>query len=118
MERRRKKATGSMAKALSDDKMLRARIEIARLRRAVVKELKWKPLKPIALRNIIASLQNMEKPTKASLDKISLLAGFQDWDSFQRALQGRADADVNYKQSTDNGDDNRKKPTDKDKDSK
>ena len=30
----------------------------------------------------------LQKPNRKTLDRLSLLAGFQDWDSFQDALHG------------------------------
>ena len=32
----------------------------------------------------------LRKPNRKTLDRLSLLAGFQDWDSFQRAFNGGA----------------------------
>ena len=39
----------------------------------------------------------LHKPDKKVLDRLSLLVGFQDWDSFQDALHGDVSADENYK---------------------
>ena len=39
----------------------------------------------------------LRKPDRKTLDRLSLLAGFQDWDSFQDALHGDVSADENYK---------------------
>ena len=33
-------------------------------------------------------LKGKEKPSKETLDKVALFAGFQDWESFQKALHG------------------------------
>ena len=30
----------------------------------------------------------LKKPDRKTLDRLSLLAGFQDWESFQKALHG------------------------------
>jgi hypothetical protein len=38
----------------------------------------------------------LHKPNRKTLDRLSLLVGFQDWDSFQEALQGEADGHTNY----------------------
>ena len=38
----------------------------------------------------------LKKPNRKTLDRLSLLAGFQDWDSFQEALHGEADGKANY----------------------
>lgn len=34
----------------------------------------------------------LHKPNRKTLDRLSLLAGFQDWDAFQRAFHGNADS--------------------------
>jgi hypothetical protein len=39
----------------------------------------------------------LRKPDRKTLDRLSLLAGFQSWDSFQDALHGDTSADENYK---------------------
>ena len=38
----------------------------------------------------------LHKPDRKTLDRLSLLAGFQDWDSFQDALHGDVSANENY----------------------
>lgn len=38
----------------------------------------------------------LRKPNRKTLDRLSLLAGFQDWHAFQEALHGEADASTNY----------------------
>lgn len=40
------------------------------------------------LKKAIGRLYSKEHPKKATLDSLSLLAGFQDWDSMQKALRG------------------------------
>lgn len=41
-------------------------------------------------------LKGKEKPSRQTLDKLALLAGFQSWDDFQGALHGTKDGLVNY----------------------
>ncbi len=41
-------------------------------------------------------LKGKEKPSRQTLDKLALLAGFQSWDDFQGALHGTEDGLVNY----------------------
>ena len=43
-----------------------------------------------ALRQLLAAVEKelLKKPNRKTLDRLSLLAGFQDWDSFQEALHG------------------------------
>ena len=38
----------------------------------------------------------LKKPNRKTLDRLSLLAGFQDWDSFQEALHGEGDGEENF----------------------
>ena len=55
--------------------------------------------KRIALRKLLEAVEKeiIRKPDKKTLDHLSLLVGFQDWESFQNALHGDASADENYK---------------------
>ena len=76
--------------------------ELRKLLEAVERELSWKPLKPIALKKVKTYLAGREKPSRETLDRISLFVGFQDWDSFQKALHGEADGLSNYEKSNDN----------------
>ena len=43
-----------------------------------------------ALRKLLEAVEGelLRKPNRKTLDRLSLLAGFQDWDSFQDALHG------------------------------
>ena len=52
-----------------------------------------------ALRKLLEAVEKelLHKPDKKALDRLSLLVGFQDWESFQDALHGDASADNNYK---------------------
>ena len=45
-------------------------------------------LKSQALKKVWEFLKGKEKPSKETLDKVALFAGFQDWESFQKALHG------------------------------
>ena len=74
--------------------------ELRKLREAIEREVNWKPAKPAALKKVLDYLHGIEKPKKETLDKLSLFVGFQDWDSFQKALHGEADASENYEEST------------------
>ena len=38
----------------------------------------------------------LKKPNHKTLDRLSLLAGFQDWDTFRDSLHGEADGKSNY----------------------
>lgn len=51
-----------------------------------------------ALRQLLLAVEKelLKKPNHKTLDRLSLLAGFQDWESFQDALHGDADARTNY----------------------
>ena len=52
-----------------------------------------------ALRKLLEAVEKeiLRKPDKKVLDRLSLFAGFQDWESFQDALHGDTSADENYK---------------------
>lgn len=54
--------------------------------------------KHFALKKLLEAVEKelLKKPNRKTLDRLSLLAGFQDWDSFQDALHGDADAKTNY----------------------
>ncbi len=54
--------------------------------------------KHFALKKLLEAVEKelLKKPNRKTLDRLSLLAGFQDWDSFQDALHGDADAKANY----------------------
>ena len=54
--------------------------------------------KHLALKKLLAAVEKelLRKPDRKTLDRLSLLAGFQDWDSFQDALHGDARPDENY----------------------
>ena len=48
--------------------------------------------KHLALKKLLAAVEKelLHKPDRKTLDRLSLLAGFQDWDSFQDALHGES----------------------------
>lgn len=54
--------------------------------------------KHFALKKLLEAVEKelLRKPNRKTLDRLSLLAGFQDWESFQEALHGDADAKTNY----------------------
>ena len=54
--------------------------------------------KRIALQKLLEAVEKelLRKPNRKTLDRLSLLAGFQDWDSFQDAIHGDADGNTNY----------------------
>ena len=51
-----------------------------------------------ALRKLLEAVEKeiLKKPDRKTLDRLSLLVGFQDWDSFQEALHGDVSAEENY----------------------
>ena len=53
----------------------------------------------MVLRKLLESVEKEihKKADKKTLDHLSLLAGFQDWESLQDALHGDVSADENYK---------------------
>ena len=54
--------------------------------------------KRLALKKLMEAVEHelLKKPNAKTLDRLSMLAGFQDWQSFQDALHGQADARTNY----------------------
>lgn len=54
--------------------------------------------KHFALKKLLEAVEKelLKKPNRKTLDRLSLLAGFQDWESFQDALHGDADAETNF----------------------
>ena len=52
-----------------------------------------------ALKKLLEAVEKelLHKPDRKTLDRLSLLVGFQNWDSFQDALHGEVSADENYK---------------------
>lgn len=60
-------------------------------------ELERIPQKVHALDKLTCYLKGTEKPKRETLDKISLLVGFQDWDDFKDALHGDSDGQKNFK---------------------
>ena len=54
--------------------------------------------KRLALRKLLEAVEHelLRKPNRKTLDRLSLLAGYQDWDSFQRALHGDDDGESKF----------------------
>ena len=52
----------------------------------------------MALKKLMEAVEKelLHKPNRKTLDRLSLLVGFQDWESFQDALHGDADGSTNY----------------------
>lgn len=48
------------------------------------------------LHKILALVRGKEKPSKETLDRLALLAGFQCWNDLKDALHGMDDGQVNY----------------------
>lgn len=48
------------------------------------------------LQKVRSYLTGAEKPSKETLDKLALFAGFQSWEDFQDALHGKDDGSINY----------------------
>ena len=56
------------------------------------------PLKMLALDKLSKYIKGTEKPSRETLDKISLLVGFQDWEDFREAIHGETDGQENFKE--------------------
>ena len=54
--------------------------------------------KRLVLRKLLEAVEKeiLKKPNRKTLDHLSLLVGFQDWESFQEALHGEVGAEENY----------------------
>ncbi len=77
--------------------------ELHKLFEAIEGEMKRSPVNPAALKKLGNYLRGIEKPKRETLDRLSLLAGFQDWESFRKAIYGDADASAG---SSDDADEN------------
>ncbi|MBQ8655947.1 MAG: hypothetical protein IJ527_02655 [Prevotella sp.] len=51
-----------------------------------------------ALKKLLEAVEHelLRKPNAKTLDRLSLLAGFQDWETFQETLYGETDGGVNF----------------------
>lgn len=49
-----------------------------------------------ALHKVWNYVSGKEKPTKKTLNKLALFAGYQSWDDFHEALHGDDDGNLNY----------------------
>ena len=65
--------------------------ELTKLKEAINRMPEKRLLRPLALKKVLAYLQGTEKPTKKTLDRLSLFVGFQDWESFKEAVHGDGD---------------------------
>lgn len=65
--------------------------ELRKLKEAINSKPDKRLLRPIALKKVLAYLQGKEKPTRKTLDRLSLFVGFQDWESFKEAVHGDSD---------------------------
>ncbi|MGI6223943.1 MAG: hypothetical protein ACOYJG_10055 [Prevotella sp.] len=51
-----------------------------------------------SMRRVESILSGKEKPSKQTLNRLALLAGFQSWEDLMDALKGDADASINYEE--------------------
>lgn len=51
-----------------------------------------------ALRKLLEAVEHelLRKPNAKTLDRLSLLVGFQDWETFQETLNGETGGGVNF----------------------
>ena len=49
-----------------------------------------------SLKKLISYFKGIEKPSKKTLDRLALFAGFQNWKDLSAALHGENDAKLNY----------------------
>lgn len=62
----------------------------------VERQLEQIPQKIHAKEKLTKYIKGTEKPKRETLDKISLLVGFQNWDKFKEALHGETDGQENF----------------------
>ena len=57
-----------------------------------------------ALRKLMEAVEHelLKKPNRKTLDRLSMLAGFQDWDSFQETMHGDLEKSMDKKKETPN----------------
>ena len=60
-------------------------------------QLELIPQKMLALDKLSKYIKGTEKPKRETLDKISLLVGYQEWEKFTEALHGETDGQENFK---------------------
>ena len=53
-------------------------------------------LESASLKKLIGYFTGKEKPSKKTLDRLALFAGFQNWKDLNAALHGENDAKLNY----------------------
>ena len=52
------------------------------------------------LKQLWSHIKGTEKLSTDTLNKLALLAGFQNWSDLQKALHGESDAEINYEDHT------------------
>ena len=62
-------------------------------------ELERIPQKVHAMEKLAKYIKGTEKPKRETLDRISLLVGFQSWDDFKEALHGETDGQENFEET-------------------
>ncbi len=85
------------------------RHELKKLFEAVEHGLGQIPGKVPAMEKLTKYLKGAEKPKRETLDRISLLVGFQDWESFKEALHGDDDGQMSYGEESEEGQNGGKK---------
>lgn len=83
--------------------MEKKNIELRKLLEAVEHKLVKNPFKALAKSKLTSYLKGIEKPKRETLDRISLLVGFQDWEGFQEALHGEDDGANSFGEDTTRG---------------
>ena len=78
--------------------MERRKWELKKLFDAAEKHIERLPAKIHAVEKLAKYIKGTEKPKRETLDRISLLVGFQDWDDFKEALHGETDGQENFKE--------------------
>lgn len=77
--------------------------ELRRLLEAVERTLTKNPVKALATGKLTRYLKGLEKPSRETLDRISLFVGFQDWEGFKEALYGEDDGQNSFGEDAGSG---------------
>lgn len=54
-----------------------------------------------SLHKLWGNIQTKEKPSKKTLDRLALFAGFQTWEDLLTAIHGNCDGQLNYEDKND-----------------
>ena len=97
-----RRVIGKFANAKFFNVMEKKKWELRKLFEAVEHGLGHIHGRTLATEKLKMYLKGTEKPKRETLDRISLLVGFQDWESFKEALHGDDDGQMSYGEEEEN----------------